>query len=351
MQHRVQNDLETANFESSIRMVKTPEGYCYGIGTTVGNGVQGWAPGAIFIDTDAAQGSQVFVNTGSKTSATWTEIADAGVSGGFTMVDSAAIVLGTGSDISITWDGTKLTSGPAAGLWAGAPSELSPSPRSHFTFFDDFFEAPLDANLKWLEVDDGSTGTNAVSDIIGGVGTVVTAAANDDHHAISSRGESFKLSSTKELWFEARFRVVEAATNQSTWWFGLTSDLTTGGMQTAGSGPLGTYDGVLIYKIEGAMAIDAETSNASSQDIETGLATFVTNTWTRVGFHVSADATTAVVTPYFDVSDTAISQMTAGTPMNLTRSGLDEMHLVAGIKSGGSVEPLEIDYIKCVQIR
>jgi hypothetical protein len=158
--------------------------------------------------------------------------------------------------------------------------------------------------------------------------------------------------STKELWFEARFRVVEAATNQATWWFGLCDTDTTGGMQTAGSGPLASYDGILVYKIEGAMAIDAETSNAAGQDIETGIATFVTNTWTRVGFHVSAAATTAVVTAYYDVSDTAISSMTAhGTTMNLTRSGLQQMHVLAGIKSGGSVETLEIDYIKCVQMR
>jgi hypothetical protein len=153
--HNLQAELERANFTNSGRMGNTPNGYLWGWGTTVGNGVQGWAPGAKFQDTDASQGSQIYVNTGSKTTATWTEIADAGVAGGFAMTGSQAITdagdvtFGTGSDLKLQWDGTKMTSGPASGLWAGAPSPLDPSPRAYYEFFDDFFEPPLDALVVW----------------------------------------------------------------------------------------------------------------------------------------------------------------------------------------------------------
>jgi hypothetical protein len=268
------------------------------------------------------------------------------------MGDGDAIEFGDGQDIAVAWDGSGMTSGPASGMWTGCPSSLDPSPYRYFEFFDDFFEPPLDANLKWVEVDDGTTGTNAISDIAGGVGTVVTAAADNDYHAISSKSECFNLVNTKELWFEARFRVVEATTNESAWWFGLTDTLTTGGLQADAAGPLASYDGILIWKDEATMAIDAETSNAGTQDTETNMGTFVTNTWTRVAFHVSAAATTAVVTPYFDLSDSGTLTAHSAT-MNLTRAGLEAMHVVAGIKAGptAAAETLEIDYIRCVQVR
>lgn len=101
MQHRTQNDLEKANFTSTGSMMKSPEGLVFGFGTTVGNGIEGWAPNALFVDTDASQGSGVFTNTGSITSATWTEIADAGVAAGFTLDDAANIVLGTSTGTKI----------------------------------------------------------------------------------------------------------------------------------------------------------------------------------------------------------------------------------------------------------
>lgn len=69
MQHRTQSDLEQADFTSTFSGFKTPEGLGFGMGTTVGNGIEGWAPGALFVDTDAAAGSQFFVNEGTKTTA------------------------------------------------------------------------------------------------------------------------------------------------------------------------------------------------------------------------------------------------------------------------------------------
>ena len=269
------------------------------------------------------------------------------------MGDSDEIEFGDSQDIAVQWDGSGMTSGPASGMWAGAPCPgLEPSPYRSYEFFDDFFEPPLDANLKWVEVDDAGTGTNAVSDIAGGVGTVVTAAADNDYHAIVSKAESFNCLNAKELWLEARFRVVEATTNESAWWFGLTDTLTTGGFQANALGPLASYDGVLVWKDEATMAIDCETSNAGTQDTETNIGTFVTNTWTRVAFHIDATATTAVVTVYFDLNDSGTLTAHSAT-MNLTRAGLEAMHVICGIKAGptAAAETLEIDYVKCVQIR
>jgi hypothetical protein len=120
-EHDLPAAVRSARFPTSHRAFWTPKGFVLGWGTTVGGSYTAdWAPGAIYVDTDAAQGAQVYLNTGSKTTATWTEIADAGVAGGFgmtgtqaitgageiTFADDCEIKLGTGDDILIDFNGT-----------------------------------------------------------------------------------------------------------------------------------------------------------------------------------------------------------------------------------------------------
>jgi hypothetical protein len=70
--HDLQDALEYAYvFNSSGQIIKTLEGAVYGWGTTVGNSAEGWAPNALFVDTDATGGEGVYVNTGSSTTAVW----------------------------------------------------------------------------------------------------------------------------------------------------------------------------------------------------------------------------------------------------------------------------------------
>jgi len=269
------------------------------------------------------------------------------------LADDVYALFGTGSDVKLQWNGTYLEAGPASGFWAGAPSPADPQYHVHaHEFFDDFQVAPLDANLKWHEEDDGGTGTNAITDAANGVGTVVTAAADNDYHAISSLAEIFKFATGKKLWFEARFKLAEAATNESAWWFGLTDTLTTGGLQADAAGPLASYDGFLIWKDEGTLKVDSELSEAGDQDTDAEEADFVSNKWSRVGFYFDGVDT---ITPYYDMNEAGA--WTAGTDKkfagNLALADMDEMHVVAGVKAGpsGNAETLQIDYIQVVQLR
>ena len=50
-------------------------GYCMGWGTTVGNGIEGWAPGALFVHTDGSAGTTNYINEGSVTTATFAAVA------------------------------------------------------------------------------------------------------------------------------------------------------------------------------------------------------------------------------------------------------------------------------------
>jgi hypothetical protein len=229
------------------------------------------------------------------------------------------------------------------------------NPTRYFSVWDDFtysLDAVTDATFTWGSVDDSGTGTNAFQDAMGGVYNVVTAASDNDYHAMVGQQKIFKFVAGKKLWFEARVKVNEATVLESTWWVGLTDTTTTGGMQANAAGPLASYDGALIWKTpETAMTLNFETSNAGTQNTLSAFATSVSNTWTRVAFYFDGTATTSTITPYVAVngSDTFVS----GTPQNITLAGLDEMKMVFGIKAGptAAAETLQIDYIMCVQER
>lgn len=261
--------------------------------------------------------------------------------------------LGLGPNGELIVNGSRVTGATQPDLWKGAPSLNDNDPSRFFQFFDDFLN-PASATASdyhaYTSNDDAGTGTNAFQDAAGGIYNVVTAAADNDYHAMSSVAENWLFAAGKELWFEARFKVAEATTSESTWWFGLTDTLTTGGMQANAAGPLASYDGALIWKTpETAMTVNFETSNAGTQNTLSAFATSVTNTWTKVGFYFDGAATTSTITPYVDVG----AGWVAGTAQNITLSGLEEMHMVFGIKAGptAAAETLQVDYVKVLQLR
>lgn len=221
-------------------------------------------------------------------------------------------------------------------------------------FFDDFMQ-PASATASdytaWTANTDGSSGTDAFQDAANGIVNLVTAAADNDYKAWSLQHEAFKFQAGKPLWFEARFKLAEAATNDSAWWFGFTDTLTTGGLQANNAGPLASYDGALIWKDEDTLEIDFETSNAATQNTSANIATFVSDTWTRVGFYFDGKPTISNVTPFVAIGEYAPWQQGPSQPITL--SGLEEMHLVFGVKAGpgGNAETLQVDYIRVRTIR
>lgn len=64
-------NLENHPFKAVNRIFRTGAGYQMGWGTTVGNGQEGWSPGAVFNDVNAAAGQQRWINEGTKTAASW----------------------------------------------------------------------------------------------------------------------------------------------------------------------------------------------------------------------------------------------------------------------------------------
>lgn len=239
-----------------------------------------------------------------------------------------------------------------ATLWLDAPAPAEMDPSRYYVLFEDFLNpasATASDTQAFTSTDDSGTGTNAFQDAAGGVYDVVTAATDNDHHAMSSVAENWKFAAGKKLWAEQRFKVAEATTNESTYWFGFTDTLTTGGMQANTSGPLASYDGCLLFKTpETALTINFETSNAGTQNTLSEFATAVSDTWHRWGFYFDG---AGYITPYFSADDG--DTWTAGTAQPIAVSGLEEMHLVWGIKAGpsGGAETFQTDYIKVVAER
>ena len=227
------------------------------------------------------------------------------------------------------------------------------SPIKFITVFDDFIY-PASATASdvqaWTATNDGGTGTPVFNaDAVGGVANVVTAAADNDYSAYASANEIFKFTAGKKLWLEARVKVAEATTNESTWWVGLTDTLTTGGVQANALGPLASYDGALFWKTpETAMTLNFETSNAGTQNTLATFATSVTDTWTKVAFYFDG---VDKVYPFAAVNSS--DEWTSYTGQSLTVTGLEEMHVVFGIKAGptAAAETLQIDYIFVAQER
>jgi len=218
--------------------------------------------------------------------------------------------------------------------------------------YDDFthvLNATTSSTLTWGSVDDGGTGTNAFQDALGGVYNVVTAAVDNDYHAMVTQNEPFKFIVGKKAWFEARVRVAEATALESTWWVGVTDTTTTGGIQANALGPLASYDGALFWKTpETAMTLNFETSNAAVQNTLSTFATTVTDAWTTVAFVWDGVGS---ITPYAAVNNS--NTLVPYSAVALAATGLEEMHVVFGVKAGptGAAETLQIDYILMAQER
>lgn len=207
----------------------------------------------------------------------------------------------------------------------------------NLVYMEDFVDA--DSSDAFDSTDDGGTGTNVLLDEHGGWYNVLTAVADNDYHLMSSGAEFIKFQANKPVYFEAKIKLTEANTDDANWVIGLTDTLTTGFLGDDGAGPAASYDGAVFFKVDGTMQIQFETSNAGTQVTNASLATFTSGAEYTLGLKFNpGDGTTGTVTPYVNG--------TAGTAHDITLAGLEEMHLVFGVKAGGAnAETLSVDYL------
>ncbi len=243
--------------------------------------------------------------------------------------------------VAITADGGKA----AAIVWGPRGGNDMLSARGmNIEFFDDFYS--YDTTFDWAVVEDaGASGGDVLTDAVGGIVSLGCDGDDEDEFYGSSMNECFKFAANKMLFFEARIQLTEANTNEANWIIGLSDTVAADSMQDAGAGPMASFDGAVFFKVDGTMKIQFGSSNAAAQVINATLDDFVSGTWYKVTFLFNpGDGTTGTITPYIDG--------VAGTAHDITLAGLEEMHILMGVKTGGTQEEaLIVDYIHCVQVR
>jgi len=234
----------------------------------------------------------------------------------------------------------------AAIIWGprGGNDALSARGRN-IEFFDDFFTYDDTATVgDYVEVHDGTPAT-AATDAAGGVFSMACGATDENETYVSSMHEVFKFTTTEMLLFEARVKLTEAATDDANIIVGLSDTVAADSMLDAGAGPMASYDGAVFFKVDGGTVWQFETSNAATQKTLTSAGAFTDGAWTKLGFlYDYNDGVTANVTPFVNG--------VAGTAQTLTIAGLEEMHILLGVKAGGSnAETLLVDYVHVVTER
>ena len=342
--HQTQSNLETADFKSAFSGFESPEGLTRGFGTTVGNGIEGWAPGALFQDTDASQGAQIFVNTGTKTTATWTEIADAGVAAGFSLTGSIAatdagdVTFGTGSDVKVAWDGTSFNVAPASGMWANCPLVHYANGMSlAYEVYDDFISTPDVTNL-WTADNVGTGTTTYDAATAGGVLLLTCQATTDDAcEQLTRKGAGFLLAAGKTIWYETRLKIVGDVQSEHS--FGLVAD----GEDLTAVADVLPADGISFSTQDATLAAALTVSKGGTDTgAVAGVHTLVSGTYVTLGLLI--DGVTSV-TPY--VNGTAGTAATATIP--------DDEHLAPYflVRNGDATtqQVLHVDYVKVIQLR
>lgn len=212
-------------------------------------------------------------------------------------------------------------------------------------YSEDFFSYDDTATVgDYVEVHDGTPATG-VTDALNGVLSLTTTTTDNDECYISSVAECWKCVTNKRIFFEARLALTEAATNAANWIIGLSDAVAANSLLDNGGGPMASYDGIVFFKVDGTMKIQFETSNLTAQVTNATLANFASATWYKVGFMYDPnDGVTAKVTPFVDG--------VAGTVHDLTIAGMEEMHILIGVKAGtGAAQPLTVDYVHVIAER
>lgn len=164
--HNLPTKMEAAHFPTSGRALQTPAGYTIGWGTTVGNGVEGWAPGAIFHDQDASSPQQLWINTGSKTAANWASISPQSGTAGFLNLPLGAFTIEAGVALAAFSDGASPTPGysvTAEGVGIRWNNHATPTPiQTSFPWPNDLDPAN-DVVLHILAYKTGATVGDAVT--------------------------------------------------------------------------------------------------------------------------------------------------------------------------------------------
>ena len=238
--------------------------------------------------------------------------------------------------------------------WERFPMQAIEDPGAGFCIYDDFFVNNSTKTSDQWQVVKGTGGSLALANKIGGwLNMPTAAAAANDYQCFFTQQPIFGVVANGFMAFEACVNVTEAATNKASWFVGLTSTTTTGFLQNTGV-PASSYSGAVLYKTQGTLNLNAQTSNGSTQTTTASPITTVTSgTSYIVGGTVDAnDNTTAIFTYYVSTIASNVRSLVASGTLNLTIASLSAMYFGFGVRTATtSAETLTLDWAQCAMGR
>lgn len=213
-----------------------------------------------------------------------------------------------------------------------------PDPTKWIYYWNDFangWDTLPDSTDQNYVVTKTGAGTVAAGDGLGGWCVLTNAAADNDNVFIQRKGEAFKWSSSKRMFFETRLKVSDATE----------SDVVVG-LQITDTSPLDVTDGIFFIKADDAATVDFRVEKNNTASTASACATMVTDTFIRLGFSYNGRPFVEGGTTYyqFQVFVDGVYKTYVNASTNTPDD--EELTISLGIQNGEAVAKiLTVDYI------
>lgn len=234
----------------------------------------------------------------------------------------------------------KYNAAQPGGLWATCPVNAAMhDPGMAHVIFEDFNNIDA-ATLAGYTATQATSGTWALTDEVGGV-ALADSGAGVQHQGINVQklGLSLKPAADKDIWFEARFKVVDSATTAQVF-VGL-ADIDGTLLPSGALDANADYVGLTVLTTLAGVA-ELSACKATAQGQVTGIKTLVEDTYVKFGFKING--VTSIEYWIDDVKGSS-TLLTANIP-------IVDMTPTIVCQCDSTTDPiLHLDYFKCVQIR
>ena len=245
-----------------------------------------------------------------------------------------------GADGTLSFIKPGLGLGGVNNMWADCPLlEWQHDPTIGFHWFDHFESyITLHKGLTSHLVADGGTATCTAPHSLA-LNTVD--ATDNDEITIGSSVAHFSVASGRDIWYETRVKITEAAAASANILVGLSSLVSANLIQDTAAGPSDDYCGIVLFKADTGTVWQCETAEdvGATETTITSAGAFVSGTWVRLGFRVTSNT---MVTFY--INGVAVGGITTTLP-------LSPMYLVWALKNGtAAAEILYVDWFRFFQL-
>lgn len=223
---------------------------------------------------------------------------------------------------------------------------------SFYGFFDDFLWYVITHLWTSLKADSGTT-MDIDAGYPGGRVLLYGLTADNDEVAIGTTQKNFKDLADKPLVFESRVQFAEGSTNKLNVGAGFCSVLTTADtLRNDGLGLVTTYDGHMIYKVDGETVWRCGSSRGTTQYSTTSNVTAGGSSPQVLRIETQAEDALTCTTRYY-CDDVQMCDAN-GVPIVHTQLLASAAAMQAGVcmKLGGAnAESVYVDYIAAYQLR